>query len=1305
MTVLGTAEVIVHPNTSGFHRELEAGTTPAFGSLTKDAEKHGEQAGAKLGEGFGRGSGKIRSALDSLGVPLGTLGGHLSKTAEGLGSVDRSAQGLHGTMHNLGAGALVGVAGGFVAVGAASVDASLKQQTATASLAASAGISVAAAGRIGNAFTDTMGKAIYSGTQITTAYAGVAGELGSVEGHALDARDASTVMAASMNLAEGAGIQLGNATQDTANVMQAYHLQVTQAASATDILFSTSRVTGISVDTLTATLDRMKAKLGDLAPSLGDSAGLLNALAKNGISGRTAMSALNGGFNTLLGGGKKVQDMAKYLGLQIFDSTGKFVGMHSIISQLEPKLAGLTQQSQLEATKALFGASANKQLLDVILQGPAAYQRETDQVTKSGAAKAAAEKQSQTFAHQVDVLKATAVDLAIKFGNVLIPVLATLMGALGSSITFLDHHKAAMVAVAAVVTGVLGTAIAIFVTDKIAAFTAGVDRMIGRFTLLRSASTTTASQVNTDAVKSQTAVQTEAASIERSTVAIDNSFASTATSANTAAGGISTAETDAGGYVQTFSTKTVAANDAAATSFAGVAGAAETAAGGIAAETAAMAGTVEAADASIEAANVAAGASFTAMLGPIAAVVAAVAAAQPLINSLTGGGLSSGPGDVLPAGQQGPGQLGLHVTHKGGSGSRYGNYYSLPTGSGDYGNVGKTTFDFLREAGFNPAVAAGFVGNFQQESSLNSSASGGYLAQWGGSRLTGLQDFAKQIGLPVTALTTQLNYVLKELGENPSMKKAIAGAKTPQQAADLISKLYERPGVPMIANREQYAASAYQQYGGTSAHGHATLPLQLSGTGTLPASLTGGATKHTRSRGAAAAGQYVSPFLDPAGLHLGRTDQGVDVSGLHAGARLGAIGQGVIDQIIPNWYKGQPLVEETLTAGSKKGQHVYYAEQLTPGVHTGQHVKAGQTIGRVAASGTGLELGFGAGGGRTLAQATTGYKEGQITPAGTEFRSFLGSLGKGGTALGIAVTEFTAAQKAAALAQREEAKKQTADAKAGNTMLTHIVSDIHKGGVAALEADVDKTHTAALSNMVKTLHNDHSSKLDTLAKQLVQAHKDALTALHKALVQAWIQGWIDQTKKQDQVATDQANNQAKAIANQSKITLDQAAETGKTGADLAAAQAQTHLDQVTAFNDALIGNAQVAVDQAANGTALQQEQAQHALTAVQNAATVSDAQAQATLDQANAAAQAAQAASQAAQAAANTSQQTATATNTVVDNSLTATAGSPAAAAAPNFNLTIYGEGMNANELMNEIAWSVRTGALPIAAPAAPGGA
>ncbi len=123
-----------------------------------------------------------------------------------------------------------------------------------------------------------------------------------------------------------------------------------------------------------------------------------------------------------------------------------------------------------------------------------------------------------------------------------------------------------------------------------------------------------------------------------------------------------------------------------------------------------------------------------------------------------------------------------------------------------------------------------------------------------------------------------------------------------------------------------------------------------------------------------------------------RTDQGVDAS-LSNGSPIHAIGDSKVVAIRPNWYRGQPYVQFQFLNGPSAGKFYYIAEAINPSVRPGQTVRAGQVVGTYNSGGTGLELGWGTSGSQTLAQATTGYTEGQQTPAGKSFRNFLNGLG------------------------------------------------------------------------------------------------------------------------------------------------------------------------------------------------------------------------------------------------------------------------------------------------------------------------
>ncbi|HEY4452385.1 MAG TPA: phage tail tape measure protein [Solirubrobacteraceae bacterium] len=1273
MTVVGSAEILVRPVSTGFESEVKAQTAGAFSGVGKDAEKAGSEAGSKLDSGFKKGSSGLAKTIENLGLPLGGLGGHLTKTASGIGEVDSKSKGLTGTLSHLGGGTLALATAGIVGFGVAGIKAAVNYQSATTTIASQAGISVAAAKRISDAFLNTAGHTIYSAQEIAKAYGGVAGVLGSLNGKALDAAQAQKVMASAMNLAEGAGISLEAATNSLAKVMQAYHLGVGESSKASDILFSASRQTGVSVEALTQGLTRTKSKLGDLAPSLAESAGLLDSLAKNGVTGRTAISSLSGSFNTLVGGGKPATEMAKELGVQIFNSSGKFVGLKSIIEQLHPKLAGLTEQSQLQATKALFGASANRQMLSVIQQGPAAFAANTASVQRSGAAHEAAEKQAQTFSHQIDLLKATAIDLATKFGNILIPKLVALEKVLAEGIGWLEKHKEAAKALAIVIATVLGVAVSVFVEQKAVAFSKSIGTMLGDVGKLAEGIKSAVTKIVGYFTTESTAAATTAGEIETSNAAVVASADTTAVGVDTALG-----STGVGLIVV-----------------------------GLGLAAVALATHWEAAMEAIQ--------SITESVGAV--VVGIINGLSEAIETLTLGLVSLGK---IEAEHGGEGKA---------PGGRREEAENLSEGAGE-GERGKglgveqQIMAFWKSKGFSAAAAAGFVGNAALESSLNVHEKGGGLYQQSGA--------ANPEGVAAQGITGQSEEVLRRLP--PSLISKLKHIADPRAAAGLIEKYFEqpagsKPGEPGYGTAEQGGAHLRQreEAAAKALHGAHTKATELD-TAALEKDVNavGTHTLRTEAERKAASKAKAKAKTEPsvasitkwAEAHVGKFPES---TGSNTGPELDRL-QKEFGTRAAAWC-AEFATTAAMMGGANKAVRTasvatirQWAEQGSHGYKKGvthtpasgelamfgnEHVGFVQSVNKQAGTYTDIE--GNTSGGKGVQRVTRRIGEGDFA------RPAYHKIEAGGEELKRASKGYEEAAKQAAASQKIVATSIGHDTKQANAALTKMVAAIHSGNLKQLQGVVggihdkwlhgmevllDKDHRTALSGMAGTVEKEHASALTGLVSKLVAAHKGALEAIKVALVKAAEKATVEREGREDTLNTDQADQTATRIANQTKVTLDHAAEAGKTGADLIAAQALTHFDEIKTGGDFAVGSAKQGVDNAAGHGEVAEANAKQALARAENAAKVHEAEAQSALDVANNAATEANAA----QTKATQEQTEATEAQTKATEEATKAAeASKATAAPPPVHLEINGTNLSAGDLMTEVSWAINTGTLPVA--------
>jgi TP901 family phage tail tape measure protein len=328
--------------------------------------------------------------------------------------------------------------------------------------------------QIGAAFLATAGHSTFSAQQMSQAFGPVAGVVQQLSGGTLSATSSMQFMRAAMDASEATGNALGTTTTDLASVMQAFGLNTGQAGEAANQLFNISRQTGVGLDSLAAVVGRLHGRLGPVAPDLAQTGALMVDLAQHGISGSRGVMVVQTALTTLLGGTKPVNAELKKLGVHVFDSSGKFVGMQSVLGQLTPKLKGMTDQQRLAAEALIFGKTASIAMNATVMGGVGAYNKALAATVAKNAVDRAAAEQAKTLHGQLETVVSATEDMAVKTGQFLIPVLTHLMGVVSAVAGWLDKHRVAAIALGAVIAGVLVAAIAIWVTNLVIAAAASV---------------------------------------------------------------------------------------------------------------------------------------------------------------------------------------------------------------------------------------------------------------------------------------------------------------------------------------------------------------------------------------------------------------------------------------------------------------------------------------------------------------------------------------------------------------------------------------------------------------------------------------------------------------------------------------------------------------------------------------------------------------------------------------------------------------------------------------------------------------
>ncbi|MHB1740534.1 MAG: phage tail tape measure protein, partial [Actinomycetes bacterium] len=233
-------------------------------------------------------------------------------------------------------------------------------------------------------------------------------------------------------------------------------------------------LTGIGLDQLSQTVTMLHGRLGITAPSLKDTGALMVDLSRHGISGSRGVRVVQSALGTLLGGSKATGKELSALGVHLFNAQGKFIGMGGVISQLSPKLQGLTDQQRLMAESILFGKTAALSMNNTILAGVGAYNASANSVRNTSTVVTAAGLAFGTLKGQLKMIAAGAEDLGIKIGGVLVPMLSKMVGGLMSVATWLGKNKPVMIGVGLAIGTVLVPAIVAWAVSMTAAAVATV---------------------------------------------------------------------------------------------------------------------------------------------------------------------------------------------------------------------------------------------------------------------------------------------------------------------------------------------------------------------------------------------------------------------------------------------------------------------------------------------------------------------------------------------------------------------------------------------------------------------------------------------------------------------------------------------------------------------------------------------------------------------------------------------------------------------------------------------------------------
>lgn len=297
----------------------------------------------------------------------------------------------------------------------------------------------------------------------------------------LSVQDSMDAALGTLQLAAAAQVDGATAAQIQSSALNQFQLAARDAGHVADVLANTSNAASGEITDMANALVYVGPIANSMGISIDHTSTAIGLLAKNGIIGSQAGTALRGALAGLAAPSAKAAAAMDRLGVTAFDQQGNFVGLDEITRQLAKAKKNLTVQEFNSAAAMAFGREPLSAINALATAGVPEFNKMADAVGREGGAAEVAAARSKGLGGALAGLQSQAETVAISLFEKLSPGLesaahlasATLFPAIGlvvdvlgtavdvitATTGFLSDHEEILVVVAALYAAKMAPAI------------------------------------------------------------------------------------------------------------------------------------------------------------------------------------------------------------------------------------------------------------------------------------------------------------------------------------------------------------------------------------------------------------------------------------------------------------------------------------------------------------------------------------------------------------------------------------------------------------------------------------------------------------------------------------------------------------------------------------------------------------------------------------------------------------------------------------------------------------------------------
>ena len=232
-----------------------------------------------------------------------------------------------------------------------------------------------------------------------------------------------------MNLAAASGEDLATTSDIVTDALTAFGLSAQDSGHFADILAAASSNANTNVSMMGETFKYCAPIAGALGFSAEDTAEAIGLMANAGIKGSQAGTALRTIMNNLSGDVKICGSSIGEVTVATTNADGSMRDLSDILADCRTAFSGLSESEKAAAAESLVGKNAMSGFLALMNAGEADINKLSSAIDNcDGCAADMAATMNDNLAGQLTILKSQLQELAISFGEMLMPAIRTIVG-------------------------------------------------------------------------------------------------------------------------------------------------------------------------------------------------------------------------------------------------------------------------------------------------------------------------------------------------------------------------------------------------------------------------------------------------------------------------------------------------------------------------------------------------------------------------------------------------------------------------------------------------------------------------------------------------------------------------------------------------------------------------------------------------------------------------------------------------------------------------------------------------------------